>query len=114
MYTNKADIWSIGVVFYELLFGRFPFTGNNMIDLLKNIQNKPLEILRNINNVSPIVEDVLRKMLTIDYQKRIEWKDLFVHEINFYLDRSLEMELEKTLKSNDVPLSLSKFYIKNN
>jgi len=53
-------------------------------------------------------------MLAVDYQKRIEWKDLFLHEINFYLDRSLEMELEKTLKSNDVPLSLSKFYIKNN
>jgi serine/threonine-protein kinase ULK/ATG1 len=39
-YTNKADIWSIGTVFYELLFGKPPYTASNMIDLIKNIQNK--------------------------------------------------------------------------
>jgi serine/threonine-protein kinase ULK/ATG1 len=39
-YDNKADIWSIGTVFYELLFGKPPFTAGNMIDLLKNIKNK--------------------------------------------------------------------------
>jgi len=36
-YTNKADIWSIGTVFYELLFGKPPYTASNMIDLMKNI-----------------------------------------------------------------------------
>lgn len=36
-YTNKADIWSIGTVFYELLFGKPPYTASNMIDLIKNI-----------------------------------------------------------------------------
>ena len=24
-YTNLADLWSVGVSFYELLFGKFPF-----------------------------------------------------------------------------------------
>jgi serine/threonine-protein kinase ULK/ATG1 len=36
-YNNKADIWSIGTCFYELLFGKPPFTATNMVDLLKNI-----------------------------------------------------------------------------
>ena len=24
-YTNKADIWALGVVFYQMLFGTYPF-----------------------------------------------------------------------------------------
>lgn len=39
-YDNKADIWSVGTCFYELLFGKPPYTAGNMVDLLKNIKNK--------------------------------------------------------------------------
>ena len=53
-YVTKADIWSIGTVFYELLFGKPPFTASNMIDLLKNIKTKPLEFPRKINNISEV------------------------------------------------------------
>jgi serine/threonine-protein kinase ULK/ATG1 len=27
-YTNKADIWSLGIVFYEMLFAKTPWAGN--------------------------------------------------------------------------------------
>ncbi len=37
IYDNKADIWSIGTCFYEILFGKPPYTAANMVDLLKNI-----------------------------------------------------------------------------
>ena len=94
-YSNKADIWSIGTVFYELLFGKrifliflnkntAPFTASNMIDLIKNIQSKTLDIPRRINKVSPMIEDVLRKMLVVDPKKRVDWEDLFNHPINHY------------------------------
>ena len=115
-YDNKADIWSIGTVFYELLFGRSPFMAGNMIDLLKNIKTKPLEIPRKINNISEVVEDVLRKMLTVDPSDRIEWEDLFTHKITSYQEEKLKKELETTLKCSEFNLSMnmSRFYIKNN
>ena len=28
-YGSKADLWSIGVLFYELLFGKCPFEGKS-------------------------------------------------------------------------------------
>lgn len=44
-----------------------------MIDLIKNIRNKPLEIPRKINKISDVAEDIIRKMLVVDPRKRIEW-----------------------------------------
>lgn len=37
-YNSKADIWSIGVSFYEMIFGKVPYTASNIIDLLKKIR----------------------------------------------------------------------------
>ena len=64
-YNNKADIWSIGTCFYELRYGRPPYTAKNIVDLLKNIKNKPLYFSKSIP-VDPIVQDVLRKMLVVN------------------------------------------------
>jgi len=116
MYNNKADIWSIGTVFYEMLFGRPPFVASNIIELIKNIKTKPLQIPRKINNISPEAEDVLRRMLTVDPNERISWDELFKHKIMTYREEKIKKELEDTLKSQDLNLvlNLSKFYINNN
>lgn len=39
-YTNKADLWSIGVVYYEMLFGKTPFFGFTIPDLIRDIKKK--------------------------------------------------------------------------
>jgi len=36
-YDIKADIWSIGVIFYELLYGVCPFETNNIVILIQKI-----------------------------------------------------------------------------
>ncbi len=43
-YTNKADIWSIGVCFHEMLFGKNPYTAKTIIDLLNKIKSSPFKI----------------------------------------------------------------------
>ena len=92
-----------------------PFTASNMIDLIKNIQNKTLEIPRKINNVSNLTEDVLRKMLVVDPKKRIEWDDLFNHNITHYLDDKIKKDLEETINCDgSLQMNMSRFYIKNN
>ena len=42
-----------------------------MIDLVNNIKNKPLRFPRDVNNISEVTEDVIRRMLTVDPHKRI-------------------------------------------
>jgi serine/threonine protein kinase len=37
-YDNKADLWSIGVCFYQLLFGKTPFEAKNYNDLKNKVK----------------------------------------------------------------------------
>ena len=37
VYDSRADIWSIGVVYYQLLFGEPPYTGNNLPEMFKSM-----------------------------------------------------------------------------
>ena len=30
VYDNKVDVWAVGVLFYRMLFGDFPFKSINM------------------------------------------------------------------------------------
>ena len=37
-YGEKADIWALGIVFFVMLCGKFPFKGINDSDLFKKIK----------------------------------------------------------------------------
>jgi serine/threonine-protein kinase ULK/ATG1 len=36
-YTSKSDLWSIGLIYYEMLHGQTPWSANNEIQLLRAI-----------------------------------------------------------------------------
>ena len=39
-YTAKCDIWSLGLILYELLFGVTPWHSQNLIELISKIETK--------------------------------------------------------------------------
>jgi serine/threonine-protein kinase ULK/ATG1 len=76
-YTNKADLWSFGVIMYEMLYGvnpyNYPKSLNNLLDLIKN-----QEITFN-NIYSNDCMNLLKSLLKVDFQQRINWEDFFKH-----------------------------------
>jgi hypothetical protein len=69
---------------------------NNMVDLLKNINSKPLSFPSDLK-INSVLLDVLKRMLTSDVKKRISWSDLFIHPINRYLDNQLRKSIDLEL-----------------
>lgn len=78
-YNSKADLWSYGVVMYEMLFGIPPNTGTSIMQLKKNLQNKKIDFHLN-KNLTPECFDLLINLLNKDYKKRIDWTNFCNHK----------------------------------
>jgi len=75
-YSIKADIYSMGVMLYEVLFGRAPYEDVNIPGLLNKISKGDLRFL-SYNKISPSTEHLIRKLLDPVEETRISWQELF-------------------------------------
>jgi len=44
-YDAKVDLWSVGVILYECIFGRAPYSSGSLDELLEKIKSHaPIEV----------------------------------------------------------------------
>ncbi|MGQ0667246.1 MAG: serine/threonine-protein kinase [Nitrospiraceae bacterium] len=82
MVDGRTDIFSLGVVMFELLTGRPPFTADNVSALLFAIAHTPCPALATLrSDLPPIAQQVLDRALQKDPVQRYRRAGEFAHEL---------------------------------
>lgn len=107
MYNQQTDIWSVGVIFYQLLLGRLPFTGEHIQKTVKQILfDEPY--IEN-GSVPHWLGEVLKKSLSKQPESRYSSATEMLSELDSILVR-VELLSRPRVKTNDsVTFDLSDF-----
>ena len=71
--TIKSDIYSMGIIFYELLSGSLPFKGDNAVEIALKHMREPLPSLREDNSAIPqSIENIVRRATAKNPKNRYE------------------------------------------
>jgi len=91
----RSDIYSMGIVFYELLTGQIPFSGDTeFIISQKHIKEYPEEINEIAHGISSELSSIIMKALNKDPDDRYLDCNDFLEEIKKYEENSSEIELD--------------------
>lgn len=71
-YTEKCDMWSIGVILYIMLSGRPPFSGHSDRDILDKVEKGIYSMSDRVwKQYSEDAKDLVKKLMEVDPEKRL-------------------------------------------
>ncbi|CAD8071471.1 unnamed protein product [Paramecium sonneborni] len=79
-YNAKSDIWSLGVLFYEILFGRPPWQAQTEQELIFKMLNQRISF-PDLPPVTETVKDFIKQCLIVDPYLRLGITDLIKHPL---------------------------------
>ncbi|XP_035474360.1 serine/threonine-protein kinase PAK 6-like [Scophthalmus maximus] len=78
-YGTEVDIWSLGVMVVEMVDGEPPYFSDTPITAMKRLRDEAAPNVKNVQRVSPVLQDFLGCMLTRDALQRRSAADLLQH-----------------------------------
>ncbi len=96
---GRSDIFSLGVVLFEMLTGEKPFVSEDITSLMFQITREKHPPVRKINpKIPPIVEKIIDKALTKDVDKRYQKAELIAEHLKKMVERIDQLKKDKETK----------------
>jgi eukaryotic-like serine/threonine-protein kinase len=88
---HRTDLWSVGIVLYEMLAHKRPFEGHTEKDIILGILDKPVPPIGDTKSFPSGLTDILNRALAKDSAKRYQTaREMLadLHEVSLSLPRS--------------------------
>lgn len=93
MATDKSDVYSLGIILYEMLVGKVPFAGENAVAIALQHSQSQIPLVRDFDDSIPqALENVVLKATAKDPAERYPSVDAMLIDLRTSLDASRIME----------------------
>jgi serine/threonine protein kinase len=104
-YTDaKSDLYSLGIVMYEMLTGKVPFDADTPVSVaLKQVQEEPVDPIKYNENIPISINRIILKAMQKDPNLRYQNATEMLRDLSLALKKPNEDFVELATRSDDSP-----------
>lgn len=108
LQNEKSDVWSLGILLYELYYNKEPFSGRSCLDMLKTIKTNEIDFTKPINvHAKELILSLLRFNAKDRPDLKTVFQSKFVREALQAIDPNVPRKDETKLDRCPSPLHIN-------